>query len=108
MIAYASQQLRNPKKNYPTHDPKLVVVVHSFKMWRHYLIINKCDTHTNYKSLMYSISRNAMNMRQHRWLELIKNYDMEIHYHPGKANIVADVLSRRNYCNTLVATERLP
>ena len=90
------------------HDPKLVVVVHSFKMWRHYRIINKCDTHTDYKSLMYSISWNELNMRQHRWLELIKNYDLEIHYHPGKANIVADVLSRRNYCNTLAAIERLP
>jgi len=104
VIAYASQQLRNPKKNYPTRDPKLVVVVHSFKMWRHYLIINKCDTHTDYKSLMYSISRNAMNMRQHKWLELIKDYELGIHYHPGKAQIEANGLNRKNYWNTLVPT----
>ena len=66
VIAYASQQLRNPKKNYPTHDPELVAVVHALKTWRHYLIINKCDIHTDYKSLKYSISRNELNMRQHR------------------------------------------
>ena len=71
--------MRKPKKNYPMHDPKLVVVVHAFKTWRHYLILNKCNIHIDYKSLKYSISWNELNMRQHRWLDLIKNDDLEIH-----------------------------
>ena len=108
VIAYASRQLRDHEKNYPTHDLKLAVVVHALKIWRHYLISNKCDIYTDHKSLKYFFTQSELNMRQHRWLELIKDYDLEIHYHPRKANVVADALSRKSYCSSLVAKERLP
>jgi hypothetical protein len=65
------------------------------------LIRNKCDIYTNHKSLKYFFTQEDLNMRQHRWLELIKDYDLEIHYHPGKANVVADALSRKSYCHNL-------
>ena len=107
VIAYASWQLRDHKKNYPTHDLELAVIVHALKIWRHYLISNKCDIYTDHKSLKYFFTQSELNMRQRRWLELIKDYDLEIHYHPRKANVVADALSRKSYCNSLVAKERL-
>jgi len=108
VIAYASRQLRDHEKNYPTHDLELAAVVHALKIWRHYLISNKCDIYTDHKSLKYFFTQNELNMRQRRWLELIKDYDLEIHYHPGKANVVADALSRKGYCSSLVTRERLP
>ena len=108
VIAYASRQLRHHEKNYPTHDLELAVDVHALKIWRHYRISNKCDIYTDHKSLNYFFTQNELNMRQRRWIELIKDYDLEIHYHPGKANVVADALSRKSYCNSLVAKERLP
>ena len=97
--------MRDHEKNYPTHDLELATVVHALKIWRHYLISNKCDIYTNHKSLKYFFTQNELNMKQHRWLELIKDYDFEIHYHPEKANVMADVLSRKSYCNSLVAKE---
>ncbi|WVZ70516.1 hypothetical protein U9M48_019176 [Paspalum notatum var. saurae] len=99
VITYASQQLRKHEVNYPTHDLKLVVVVHALKIWRHYLFGQRCEIYTDHKSLKYIFTQNELNMRQRRWLELIKDYDMEIHYHPGKANVVADALSRKSYAN---------
>ena len=72
------------------------------------MINNKCDIYTNHKSLKYFFTQNELNMRQRRWLELIKDYDFEIHYHPEKANVMADVLSRKSYCNSLVAKQRFP
>ncbi|WVZ68074.1 LOW QUALITY PROTEIN: hypothetical protein U9M48_017064 [Paspalum notatum var. saurae] len=86
VIAYASRQLRDHEKNYPTHDLELAAVVHALKVWRHYLFGQKCDIYTDHKSLKYIFTRTELNMRQRRWLELIKDYDPEIHYHPGKAN----------------------
>jgi hypothetical protein len=65
------------------------------------LIGNKCDIYTDQKSLKYFFTQEDLNMRQHRWLELIMDYDLEIHYHPGKANVVADALSRKSYCHSL-------
>ncbi|WVZ51573.1 hypothetical protein U9M48_002706 [Paspalum notatum var. saurae] len=97
VIAYASRQLRKHEVNYPTHDLELAAVVHALKIWRHYLFGNKCDIYTDHKSLKYIFTQNELNMRQRRWLELIKDYDLEIHYHPGKANVVADALSRKSY-----------
>jgi hypothetical protein len=94
--------------NYPTHDLEFAAVVHALKIWRHYLISNKCDIYTDHKSLKYFFTQNELNIRQRRWLELIKDYDIEIHYHPEKANVVADALSRKSYCSSLVAKERLP
>ena len=81
-------------KNYPSHDLELAVVVHALKAWRHYLVGNKCELYTDHKSLKYIFTQKELNMRQSRWMELIKDYDINIHYHPGKANVVADALSR--------------
>ncbi|WVZ76164.1 hypothetical protein U9M48_024161, partial [Paspalum notatum var. saurae] len=99
VIAYGSRQLRKHEVNYPTHDLELAAVLHALKIWRHYLFGQRCEIYTNHKSLKYIFTQNELNMRQRRWLELIKDYDMEIHYHPGKANVVADALSRKSYAN---------
>ncbi|WVZ60716.1 hypothetical protein U9M48_010700 [Paspalum notatum var. saurae] len=101
VIAYASRQLRKHETNYPTHDPELAAAVHAPKIWRHYLPGNTCHIYTDHKSLKYIFTQPELNMRQRRWLELIKDYDLEIHYHPGKANVVADALSRRAHCNVI-------
>jgi hypothetical protein len=102
VIAYASRQLKTHKQNYPTHDLKLAAVVHALKIWRHYLIGNKCEIYMDHKSLKYIFIQLDLNLRQRRWLELIKDYNLKIHYHPGKANVVADALSRKAYCHHLV------
>ncbi|WVZ84289.1 LOW QUALITY PROTEIN: hypothetical protein U9M48_031339 [Paspalum notatum var. saurae] len=99
VIAYASRQLRKHELNYPTHDLELAAVEHALKIWRHYLYGQRCEIYTDHKSLKYIFTQNELNMRQRRWLELIKDYDMEIHYDPGKANVVADALSRKSYAN---------
>nr|ABA98437.1 retrotransposon protein, putative, Ty3-gypsy subclass [Oryza sativa Japonica Group] len=101
VVAYASRQLRPHEGNYPTHDLELAAVVHALKIWRHYLIGNRCEVYTDHKSLKYIFTQPDLNLRQRRWLELIKDYDMSIHYHPGKANVVADALSRKSYCTAL-------
>lgn len=100
VVAYASRQLRPHEVNYPTHDLELAAVVHALKIWRHYLIGNRCEIYTDHKSLKYIFTQSELNMRQRRWLELIKDYNLGIHYHPGKANVVADALSRKTYCAT--------
>ncbi|WVZ88875.1 hypothetical protein U9M48_035342 [Paspalum notatum var. saurae] len=99
VIAYASCQLRKHEVNYPTHDLELLAVVYALKKWRHYLLGNTCHVYTDHKSLKYIFTQPELNMRQRRWLELIKDYDLEVHYHPGKANVVADALSRKAHCN---------
>ena len=96
VITCASQQLLKHEENYLTHDLEIALVVHALKIWRHYLIGNKCDIHTDHKSLKYFFTQSELNMRQRRWLELIKDYDLNIQCHPGKANVVADALSRKN------------
>nr|CAE02079.2 OSJNBa0074B10.7 [Oryza sativa Japonica Group] len=101
VVAYASRQLWPHEGNYPTHDLELAAVVHALKIWRHYLIGNRCEIYTDHKSLKYIFTQSDLNLRQRRWLELIKDYDVGIHYHPGKANMVADALSRKSRCNTL-------
>jgi hypothetical protein len=95
VIAYASRQLQKYEKNYPTHDLELATIVHALKIWRHYMIGNKCKSFTDHKSLKYIFTQKELNLRQRRWLELIKDYDLEIQYHRGKANVVADALSRK-------------
>jgi DNA-binding MarR family transcriptional regulator len=103
VIAYALQQLRRHELNYRTHDLELAVVVHALKIWRHYLFGQRCDIYTDHKSLKYIFTQSELNMRQRRWLELVKDYDLEIHYHPGKANVVVDALSRKSYANMAMA-----
>ena len=95
VIAYASRQLKIHEKNYPTHDLELAAVVFALKIWRHYLYGEKCQIFTDHKSLKYFFTQKELNMRQRRWLELVKDYDCDISYHPGKANVVADALSRK-------------
>ena len=95
VVAYASWQLWPHEGNYPTHDLELVAVVHVLKTWRHYLIGKRCQIFTNHKSLKYIFTQPDLNLRQWRWLELVKDYDLGINYHPGKANVVADALSRK-------------
>jgi hypothetical protein len=103
VVAYSSRQLKVHKKNYPIHDLELAAVVHALKTWRHYLYGQKCDVYADHKSLKYIFTQSELNMRQQRWLELIKDYELEIHYHPGKANVVADALSRKSQVNLMVA-----
>ncbi|GJR92208.1 putative reverse transcriptase domain-containing protein [Tanacetum coccineum] len=93
VIAYASRQLKPHEENYTTHDLELGAVVFALKIWRHYLYGTKCTVFTDHKSLQHILDQKELNMRQRRWLELLADYDYEIRYHPGKANVVADALS---------------
>ncbi|GJT21233.1 putative reverse transcriptase domain-containing protein [Tanacetum coccineum] len=99
VTAYASRQLKIYEKNYTTHDLELGAVVFALKIWRHYLqwelTKNKSVIYTDHKSLQHIFSQKELNMRQLRWIELFSDYDCEIRYHPGKANVVADALSRK-------------
>ena len=101
VIAYASRQLKPHELKYPTHDLELAAIVFALKIWRHYLYGEKCEIYTDHKSLKYIFTQKELNMRQRRWLELIKDYDCVINYHPGKANVVADALSRKERLNML-------
>ncbi|OMP06578.1 reverse transcriptase [Corchorus capsularis] len=95
VVANASRQLKKHEENYPTHDLELAAVVFALKIWRHYLYGETCRIFTDHKSLKYIMTQSELNLRQRRWLELIKDYDLIIDYHPGKANVVADALSRK-------------
>ncbi|WRX13019.1 Reverse transcriptase [Theobroma cacao] len=96
VIAYASRQLKKHEMNYPTHDLELAAVVFALKIWRHYLYGERCQIFTYHKSLKYLLTQKELNLRQRRWLELIKDYDLIIDYHPRKENVVADGLSRKS------------
>ncbi|GJU63671.1 putative reverse transcriptase domain-containing protein [Tanacetum coccineum] len=95
VIAYASRKLKIREKNYTTHDLELGAVVFALKIWRHYRYGTKCTVFIDHKSLQHIFDQEELNMRQHRWLELLSDYYCEIRYHPGKANVVADALSRK-------------
>jgi hypothetical protein len=108
VVAYASRQLRKHEEKYLTHDLELAAVVHTLKIWRHYIIGKRCEVYSDHKSLKYIFTEPDLNLRQWRWLELIKDYDLGINYHPGKANVIADALSRRSHVNMLTTRELLP
>jgi hypothetical protein len=101
VIAYALRALRTHAHNYPTHDLELAAVIHALKIWRHHLMGIKCNIYTDHKSLKYIFTQAVLNMRQRQWLELIKDYDIEVYYHPGKTNVVADALSLKAHCSCL-------
>ncbi|GKA20758.1 putative reverse transcriptase domain-containing protein [Tanacetum coccineum] len=96
VIAYASRKLKIHEKNYTTHDLGLEAVVFALKIWRHYLYGTKCTVFTYHKSLQHILNQKELNIGQRRWLELLSIYDCKIRYHPGKANVVADGLSRKD------------
>jgi hypothetical protein len=93
VVAYASRQLRKHEAHYPTYDLELAAIVHALKIWRRYLMGKRCELYTDHKSLKYIFTQSDLNLRKRRWLELIKDYDLRINYHPGKANVVAEALS---------------
>jgi hypothetical protein len=107
-VLYASRQLRKHEENYPTYDLELAVVVHALKIWRHYFIGHRCEIYSDHKGLKYIFTQTDLNLRQHRWLELIKDYDVGINYHLGKANILADALSHKKYYNATVIRKMKP
>ncbi|GJR79174.1 putative reverse transcriptase domain-containing protein [Tanacetum coccineum] len=96
VIAYASRQLKKHEENYTTYDLELGAVVFALRLWRHYLYDTKCTVYTDHKSLQYILDQKELNMRQRLWIKLLSDYDCEIRYHPGKANVVADALSRKD------------
>jgi hypothetical protein len=107
MVAYASRQLRKLEEHYLTHDLDLVDVVHALKIWRHYLMGKRCELYTDHKSLKYIFTQLDLSLRQRRWLELLKDYDLGINCHPGKANVVVDALSQKSHMNQLVVKSML-
>ena len=106
VVAYASRQMRKHEKNYLTHDLELAAVVFALKIWRHYLYGVPYRIFTNHKRLQYLFTQKELNMRQRQWMELIRNYDCTIEYHPGKANVVADALSLKSTSSGSVAQLR--
>jgi hypothetical protein len=101
VISYSSRQLRCHEEHYSTHDLELAAVVMALRTWQYYLLGNVVHIYTDNKSLKYIFTQPDLNMRQRRWLELIKDYELEVHYHSGKANVVADALSHKGHCNYL-------
>ena len=102
VMAYASRQLKPYEQNYPTYDMELAAVVFALKIWRHYLYGVQCEIFTDHRSFKYIFTQKELNMRHRRWLELIKDYDLTINYHHGKANVVVDALSWK-FTGNLVA-----
>ena len=96
VVAYGSRQLKNHEQNYPTHDMELAAVVFALKIWRHYLYGEEFEVYSDHKSLKYIFTQRDLNMRQPRSMEFLEDYDFTLHYHPGKANVVADALSRKS------------
>ena len=96
VVAYCSRQLKNHEQNYPTHDMELAAVVFALRIWRHYLYGDQFEVYSDHKTLKYIFTQWDLNMRQRGWMEFLEDYDFTFHYHPGKANVVADALSRKS------------
>jgi hypothetical protein len=103
VISYSSRQLRRHEEHYLTHDLELPAVVMALRTWRHYLHGSVVHIYMDHKSLMYNFTQPDLNMRQRRWLELIKDFELEVHYHLSKANVIADALSRKAHYKYLLA-----
>jgi hypothetical protein len=95
--------MQHHEEHYPTHDLELAAIVHALRTWRHYLLGNVVHIFTDYRSLKYVFTQPDLNMHQRRWLELIKDYDLKVHYHLGKVDVIADALSHKAHCNYLPA-----
>ncbi len=96
VVTYASRQLRPHENNYPTHDLELAAIIFALKIWRHYLYGEKCYIYTDHKSLKYLPTQKELNVRQKRWIKFLKDYNCVINYHPEKANVVDNALSRKS------------
>nr|GEX35136.1 reverse transcriptase domain-containing protein [Tanacetum cinerariifolium] len=103
VISYASRQIKIHEKNYKTHDLELGAVVFALKIWRHYMYGTKCTMFTDHKSLQHILDQKELNIKQRRWLELLSDYDCEIRYHSGKANVMANALRRKEQIKPLRA-----
>ena len=93
IVAYGSRQLKNHEQNYPTHDLELAAVVFALKIRRHYLYGEEFEVYSDHKSQKYIFTQQDLKMRQHIWMEFLEDYDFTLHYHLGKANVVADALN---------------
>ncbi|PNX61004.1 retrotransposon-related protein, partial [Trifolium pratense] len=107
VVAYASRQLKIHENTYPTHDQELAAVVFALKIWRHYLYGSSFDVFSDHKSLKYLFIQKELNIRQRRWMEFLKDYEFTLQYHPGKANVVADALSRKRAQLSTIAVKGL-
>ena len=96
VVTYSSRQLKNHEQNYLTHDVELVAIVFALKIWCHYLYGEHFEEFSDHKSLKYIFTQRDLNMRQRRWMEYLEDYDFTLHYHPGKAIVVADALSPKS------------
>ena len=94
--AYGSRQLNNHEKNYPTHDMDLAAIVFSLNIWCHYLYGEQFEVFSDHKSLKYIFTQQVLNMRQRIWIKYLEDCDFTLYYHPSKANVVADSLSRKS------------
>ena len=96
VVSYGFRQLKNHEQNYPTHDLELAAVVFALKIWCHYLYGEEFEVYSDHKSLKYIFTQRDLNMRQRRWMEFLEDYNFTLHYHPGKANVVANALSQKS------------
>ena len=96
VVAYGSRKLKNYEQNYPTHDLELAVIVFALMIWRHYLYGEQFEVFSYHKSLRYIFTQLDLNLRQRRWMEYLEDYEFTLHYHLGKANVVADALNQKS------------
>ena len=96
VVAYGSRQLKNNAQNYLTCDSELAAIVFALKIWRHYLYGEQFEVFSYHKNLRYIFTQRDLNMRQRIWMKYLEDYDFTLHYHPSKANVVADALSRKS------------